>query len=194
MGKGAATRDTVIGEALRQAVAVGLEGLSLGGLAETLSLSKSGLFAHFKSKEALQLAVLEEAREQFQRKVIEPAFAAPRGRPRFEALFARWLDWIEGDGSLRGCIFSVASQEYDDRPGAVRDRLVETQNDWHELLARLATDLPAEGKAPVAYGRQLAFEFVGIGLSFQMHCKLMNRRDARERAEEAFARLLVSSE
>lgn len=190
MGKGAATREAVIDEALRQAVALGLEGISLGGLADSLKLSKSGLFAHFRSKEALQLAVLEEASERFRRQVVEPGLTEPRGGPRLRALFDRWLDWIEGEPCMGGCIFAVASQEYDDRPGPVRDRLVAVQNEWHELLARVATDLPREGKAPVAFGRQVAFELVGLGLSFQLHSKLMNRRDARQRAEEAFDRLL----
>lgn len=190
MGKGAATREAVIDEALRQAVALGLEGISLGGLAENLKLSKSGLFAHFKSKEALQLAVLDEATARFRQRVVEPGLAAPRGAPRLRALFERWLDWIVGDPCMGGCVFAVASQEYDERPGPVRDRLVAVQNEWHELLARVATDLPKDGKAPVAFGRQVAFEFVGLGLSFQLHGKLMNRRDARLRAEEGFERLL----
>lgn len=190
MGKGAATREAVIDEALRQAVALGLEGISLGGLAERLRLSKSGLFAHFKSKEALQLAVLDEAAERFRRRVVEPALTETRGVARLRALFERWLNWIEGEPCMGGCVFAVASQEYDDRPGAVRDRLVTVQNEWHELLAQVATDLPKDGKAPVAFGRQVAFEMVGLGLSFQLHCKLMNRRDARQRAEEGIDRLL----
>lgn len=190
MGKGAATREAVIDEALRQAVALGLEGISLGRLAQSLELSKSGLFAHFKSKEALQLAVLDEAAERFRRRVVEPALGAPRGVQRLRALFERWLYWIEGEPCMDGCIFAVASQEFDDRPGRVRDRLVAVQNDWHELLARVATDLPKDGKAPVAFGRQVGFEVVGLGLSFQLHGKLMNRRDARQRAEEGFERLL----
>jgi AcrR family transcriptional regulator len=193
MGKGAATREAVIDEALRQAVDLGLEGISLGGLAEALKLSKSGLFAHFRSKEALQIAVLDEAAERFRRKVVEPALTAPRGAPRLRALFERWLDWIEGEPSMNGCVFAVASQEFDARPGRVRDRLVEVQGEWHELLARVATDLSSEGRAPAAYGRQVAFEVVGLGLSFQLHGKLMNRRDARMRAEEGFERLLRES-
>jgi AcrR family transcriptional regulator len=183
----------VIDEALRQAVELGLEGISLGGLAESLKLSKSGLFAHFRSKEALQLAVLDEASDRFRRRVVEPALGEPRGEPRLRALFERWLDWIAGEPCMNGCVFAVASQEYDDRPGPVRDRLVEVQNAWHELLARVATDLPKDGKAPVEFGRQVAFEFVGIGLSFQLHNKLMNRRDSRLRAEESLERLLRDS-
>lgn len=193
MSKGAATKDAVVDEALRQAVSLGLEGISLGGLAESLKLSKSGLFAHFKSKEALQLAVLDEAVARFTQGVVEPALQAPRGAARLQSLFHRWLDWLGGDSRCPGCVFAVASQEYDDRPGPVRDRLVASQSQWHELLARVATDLPAEGKAPVEFGRQLAFEIVGIALAFQMHLKLMNRRDARQRAEEAFSRLLEAA-
>ena len=94
MRKGAATREAIVGRALEQAVSVGLEGLSLGPLADSLELSKSGLFAHFKSKEALQLAVLEEAIARFRTRVVEPSLAEPRGRRRMEALVRRWFDWM----------------------------------------------------------------------------------------------------
>lgn len=194
MRKGAATREAIVGRALEQAVAVGLEGLSLGPLADSLELSKSGLFAHFKSKEALQLAVLEEAIERFRARVIEPSLAQPRGRPRMEALLARWFDWVEGEPDMRGCIFAVSAQEYDDRPGRLRDRLVASQLDWHETLARVAEDLPTAGKAPADYCRQLVFELVGISLSYQQQAKLFRAPNARLRAEEAIAKLLDEAE
>ena len=195
MKKGAATREAIVGRALEQAVALGLEGLSLGPLAESLELSKSGLFAHFKSKEALQLAVLEEAIERFRLRVIEPSLAQPRGRPRMEALVARWFDWIEGEPDMRGCIFAVTAQEFDDRPpGAVRNRLVESQSAWHDTLARVAADLPRGGPAPADYCRQLVFELVGISLAYQQQAKLFRAANARVRAEEAISRLLDDAE
>src|SRR5688500_4123721 len=122
--------------ALVQAMEVGLEGVSLGVLASSLGLSKSGLFAHFKSKEALQLAVLEEAIETFAEKVIAPALAEPRGEPRVRALFMNKLAWIETNGAGDGCFFTALAQEYDDRPGAVRDRLVQSQLDWRATIRR----------------------------------------------------------
>lgn len=194
MRKGAATREAIVGRALEQAVSVGLEGLSLGPLADSLELSKSGLFAHFKSKEALQLAVLEEAIGRFQARVIEPSLAEPRGRPRMEALVRRWFDWVEGEPDMRGCIFAVTAQEFDDRPGAIRDRLVASQLAWHETLARVAADLPKAGKAPPDYCRQLVFELVGVSLSYQQQAKLFRAPNARARAEEAIAKLLDEAE
>lgn len=194
MRKGAATREAIVGRALEQAVSVGLEGLSLGPLADSLELSKSGLFAHFKSKEALQLAVLEEAIARFRTRVVEPSLAEPRGRRRMEALVRRWFDWMEGEPDMRGCIFAVSAQEYDDRPGAVRDRLVASQLEWHETLARVASDLPSAGKAPPDYCRQLVFELVGVSLAFQQQSKLFRSPNARARAEEAVLRILDDAE
>ena len=194
MRKGAATREAIVDRALDQAVAVGLEGLSLGSLAESLELSKSGLFAHFKSKEALQLAVLNEAIIRFQARVVEPSLAQPRGRPRMEELIGRWFDWIGGETESGGCLFAVSSQEYDDRPGALRDRLVASQNDWHDTLARVAGDLPKAGKAPPDYCRQMVFELVGVSLTYQQHVKLFRTPNARARAEEAVARILDDAE
>lgn len=190
MRKGAATREAIVGRALEQAVAVGLEGLSLGPLADSLELSKSGLFAHFRSKEALQLAVLEEAIFRFRTRVIEPSLAQPRGRARMEAMVRRWFDWVEGEPDMHGCIFAVSAQEYDDRPGLIRDRLVASQAEWHETLARVAADLPQAGPAPADYCRQLVFELVGISLAFQQQAKLFHAPNARARAEEAVSRLL----
>jgi len=194
MRKGAATREAIVGRALEQAVSVGLEGLSLGPLADSLELSKSGLFAHFKSKEALQLAVLEEAIARFRTRVVEPSLAEPRGRRRMEALVRRWFDWMEGEPDMRGCIFAVSAQEYDDRPGAIRDRLVASQLEWHETLARVASDLPSAGKAPPDYCRQLVFELVGVSLAFQQQFKLFRSPNARARAEEAVLRILDDAE
>lgn len=190
MKKGAATREAIVGRALQQAVTVGLEGLSLGPLADSLELSKSGLFAHFKSKEALQLAVLEEAIERFRARVIEPSLAQPRGRARMETLIGRWFDWVDGEPDMRGCIFAVSAQEYDDRPGQIRDRLVASQRDWHDTLARVAADLPKAGKAPPDYCRQLVFELIGVNLAYQQQAKLFRAPNARALAEEAVARIL----
>ncbi|WP_421932251.1 TetR/AcrR family transcriptional regulator [Phenylobacterium sp.] len=194
MGKGATTREAIVSQALDSAVQIGLSGLSLGPLAEGLGLSKSGLFAHFKSKQALQLAVLQEAIDRFRIRVVEPGLQAPRGRPRMEALMARWFGWIEGEPGMGGCLFAVAAQEYDDRPGALHDLLVESQTAWHETLARVATDLPRGGSAPADFGRQVAFEVSGVSLAFQQQAKLFRAPNARARAEEALARILDDAE
>jgi AcrR family transcriptional regulator len=191
MRKGEATREAIVGEALRQAVAVGLEGLSLGPLADRLKLSKSGLFAHFKSKEALQLAVVREAVDRFARTVAAPAFQAPPGRPRLEALIGRYLDWIKGGKAMGGCPFVTMVVEFDDRPGPVRDLLVERQKAWRGTLRQILE----QGVERKHFRRdidpaQIAFEIIGVALSYQHAAKLLAQPDARSRADRALRRLL----
>lgn len=194
MGKGATTREAIVSQALDRAVQVGLSGLSLGPLADDLNLSKSGLFAHFKSKEALQLAVLQEAIDRFTDRVVEPGLQAPRGRARMEALMRCWFDWIEGEPGMRGCLFSVAAQEYDDRPGAIHDLLVGSQRQWQESLARVAVDLPSGGPMPADMCQQVVFELTGSVLAFQQQAKLFKAPTARARVEAALARILDEAE
>ena len=194
MGKGATTREAIVNQALDRAVQVGLSGLSLGPLADDLSLSKSGLFAHFKSKEILQLAVLQEAIDRFTLRVVEPGLKTPRGRGRMEVLMRLWFDWIEGEPGMRGCLFSVAAQEYDDRPGAIRDLLVGSQIWWQETLARVAVDLPSGGPMPADMCQQVAFEVSGSVLAVQQQTKLFKSPDARARAEVAVSRILDAAE
>ncbi|SEE27880.1 transcriptional regulator, TetR family [Rhizobiales bacterium GAS191] len=191
MGKGEVTRAAIISEALSQAVVGGLEGLTLGVLASSLKLSKSGLFAHFKSKEALQLAVLETAIDRFTRKVVVPALSKAEGVARLEMLFGNYLDWIRrGDGS-GGCLFVTVAQEVDDRPGPVRDLLVESQTKWRGVLGQCVADtVKAKTFRADADPNQIVFEMVGIALSFQHSLKLFGDKRARLLAEQAFARLI----
>ena len=128
MTKGQDTKERILGEALDLASTVGIEGLSIGELAKATEMSKSGLFAHFNSKEDLQLEVLRSGSANFIETVVSPALRQPRGEPRVRALFERWLAWE----TLRtgGCPFMAATFELDDRPGPVRDALVATQQDW----------------------------------------------------------------
>ena len=134
MRKGEATRATILDEAVQIASRTGFDGLSIGGLAEAVEMSKSGLFAHFRSKEQLQLQTMERARERFVDIVVRPALAGPRGEKRVRAVFDGWLTWSRQalDG---GCIFVAAAVELDDRPGPLRDALVANERDWLELLA-----------------------------------------------------------
>src|SRR5439155_2896695 len=142
--KGELTRQAIVEHAARMASLIGLEGLTIGALAEELKLSKSGLFAHFKSKEALQLQALEFGIGRFVDTVVRPALAAPRGEPRVRALFERWVDWPRASG-LAGCMFVALSTELDDRPGAVRERLVQSQRDWLDVIANCVRTGIAEG-------------------------------------------------
>src|SRR5262249_19607443 len=123
MKKGLLTRQHILAHAASLASRIGLSGLSIGLLSEELVLSKSGLWAHFKSKEQLQLEVLEYAAGQFVEVVLRPALAAARGEPRVRTLFEGWLQWPRRSGLSGGCIFVSAASELDDQPGAVRDRL-----------------------------------------------------------------------
>lgn len=192
MQKGQLTRTAIVEKALDTASRVGFEQLSLADLAADTNMSKSGLYAHFKSKEALQLAVLELAIERFARVVIHPALRQPRGEPRLRALFEGYLEWIGGSLTQGRCIFMALSQEYRDRPGAIRDLVVASMKDWHSTLARVAGDAIEDGEFSSGEDpRQLAFEVVGIGMSFQQSYKLLGREDAETLARRAFEALLL---
>ncbi|MBV9880739.1 MAG: TetR/AcrR family transcriptional regulator [Gemmatirosa sp.] len=192
------TRHQVVDRALALAGVVGLENVTLGVLAADLALSKSGLFAHFRSKEALQLAVLAEAVERFTATVVAPALTQPRGEPRVRALFEHHLAWVRaggGDGDAAAqhrCIFMALSQEYDDRPGEVRDALVRSQRDWRAALAHAARLAVGEGhfRADLDVD-QFAFELVGIAMTYQQSYKLLADERATAFAHAAFDGLLA---
>ena len=192
MGKGADTRREIVEEALTLAGTVGLEGVSLGNLAERLKLSKSGLFAHFRSKEALQLEVLQTAIESFVDEVVRPALTKARGAPRLRALFDRYLAWIRGRPGGGGCVFISLGQEYDDRPGPVRERLVQSQRDWYATLEKATRIAVDEGHLAATIDPQrFAFEVVGIGMSFQQAHRLLANPRAERYARAAFEALIA---
>lgn len=190
MTKGSTTRDAIIQEALAQAETIGLENLTIGVLADSMGMSKSGLFAHFRSKEALQMAIIETAIAQFKNRVIEPALAS-RGIVRLESLFEAFIDWIRDEEQPGGCLLTSAAQEYDDRPGPIRDALVESQKGWRQFLAATVTEAVDVGQLPKTMDAKLfVFEFVGITLAYQQALKLIRDRNARSLANAAFARLI----
>ena len=141
----ATTRQSILERAIALTSQVGLSGLTIGGLADDLGLSKSGLFAHFKSKEALEVQVLEYATELFLTLVIKPAMRAERGEPRLRALFERSVDWQKRCGLPGGCPILAAALELDHQPGPARDMLVSQQKDWRDTLANLARAAIKEG-------------------------------------------------
>lgn len=191
MRKGEATREAIVGEALSQTVQLGLDGLSLGTLAQSLNLSKSGLFAHFKSKEALQLAVLEEAIARFRILVVAPSLKAPPGRKRLEALFRNYLAWIKGEEELAGCPFMTIGQDVRDRPGPLRDLFLQSQNEWRVALAATVKDaMRLKEFAAETDAAQMAFEFIGIAFAYQQSLKIMEDRQSLKRASKAFEELL----
>lgn len=191
MQKGQLTRTAIIEQALQSAAQVGFEQLSLATLAADTHMSKSGLYAHFKSKEALQEAVLARAMERFSEIVVQPAMRQNRGVARLQTLFDGYLAWIAGAVIEGGCVFMALSQEYRNRPGVIRDRLVQAFKDWHSTIVRVVADAVDEGDLrPDTDARQFAFEMAGIGMSYQSSSRLMARADAELMARRAFGRLV----
>jgi len=188
--KGELTRQAILESAAVTASRIGMRGLTIGVLADELELSKSGLFAHFKSKEALQLQVLEFAIARFVERVIKPALAAPRGEKRVRAIFEHWLEWPKSSG-MAGCLFVALATEMDDQPGPVRERLVHAQKDWLDVIANAVRSGVAQGDfRPDLDAEQFAHELYGIMLAGHHALRLLRARGAVERTRRAFARLL----
>lgn len=191
MGKGELTRAAILDRAMGVASRCGLGGLTIGTLAEELDLSKSGLFAHFKSKEALQIQLLEYVAVQFIERVVRPAMQEPRGIPRIRAIFEGWARWSKWKSMPGGCLFVAAATELDDRPGPLRDRLVELQRDWLGAIARAAAIAVEERQFdPDLDPAQFAHELYGIMLAFHHARRLLRDPRAQERAEAAFVALI----
>lgn len=189
--KGEETRALILDTALRLASRLGLEALSIGGLAQEVGMSKSGLFAHFDSKESLQLAVLETAVDRFIDGVITPALRAPRGEPRVRAFFERWMTWEDAKFQPGGCVFIATANELDDRPGALRDYLVSSQRDWLDALATAARIAVEEGHFRSDLDtRQFAYDLYSIILAYHHFSRLLRDPDAESRAYQAFDELL----
>jgi len=191
MSRGQLTKQAILEHAASLASRVGLQGVTIGGLADDMKLSKSGLFAHFRSKEALEVSLLEHAAARFVEHVIKPALAAPRGEPRVREVFRRWMEWPEASRMAGGCFFVAAATELDDRPGPARDVLVRQQKDWLELIANVARTAIAEKHFQKRVDpEQFAFELYGIALSYHYSKRLLSDPRAPERARVAFEALI----
>jgi AcrR family transcriptional regulator len=194
VGRGDETRRAILERAARVASRRGLGGVTIGALADELALSKSGLFAHFHSKEALQVQVLQHTAELFVDRVVRPALKAPRGEARVTALFERWLDWAQADPLGGGCLFVAAATELDDLDGPARDELVRQQRDWLELIASVARTAVAEGELREDLdAEQLAHDLNGVMLAFHHARRLLRDPRAEERARRAFDSLLAAA-
>ena len=192
MAKGDNTRTAILDRGVRLATQVGLEGLTIGRLATELHLSKSGLFAHFRSKEALQIQVLDAAAERFVDEVVKPAVREPRGEPRVRALFDRWLGWARSNSGPGGCLFVAAAAELDDRPGPVRDRLVALQKGWLEMIAIVFRTGVTEGVFRTDLDpEEFAHDLYAVMLGFHHAKRLLKDPRAEARAQAAFGRLLA---
>jgi AcrR family transcriptional regulator len=189
--KGEQTRAAILDESLRIARRLGLEGLTIGTLADATGMSKSGLFAHFGSREDLQLAVLEHGAKQYGENVLMPALKIDRGLPRLRALFERWLDWTLQTEVPGGCIMVSAAHEYDDRPGPIRDAAVEMQRRGIGVTERAVRLAIEEGHLKKETDpEQIAFELLGIVLASHNHGRLLGDKEARRRALTAFDALI----
>jgi AcrR family transcriptional regulator len=194
MGKGDDTRAAILEVALAQASESGFESLTIGSLAESAGLSKSGLFAHFGSREELQVAAIEAAAARFTETVFLPALKARRGLPRLRALFDNWLDWTARSGLTHGCPMQAAAVEFDDRPGPVRDAVVEHFSRLERELGRAVELAVDQGhlRAGLDIG-QFVFDMMGIIFAYYHGARLFDVARAELRARAAFERLVATS-
>ncbi|MDQ3135661.1 MAG: TetR/AcrR family transcriptional regulator [Acidobacteriota bacterium] len=183
---GGRTRQAILEVAVNVASAEGLEGLTIGRLATELSMSKSGLFAHFGSKEELQLATIEAARSIFIREVISPTLKAERGLPRLWKLCDIWLEYVRSEVFRGGCFFSAAAAEFDSRPGPVRDRIAEIMKEWLDTLRHSIIEAQQSGQFDEDVDpAQLAFELNALEMGANWVYQLYGDQQAFSRARVA---------
>lgn len=189
--KGQQTKAAIVDAALALAAQVGLEGLSIGALAEVMHMSKSGVFSHFGSREELQISVVHEYYRRFDEEVFRPALAEPRGLPRLRALFGNWMKRVSLE-LQSGCIFISGAVEFDDRPGPVRDAMASTVQAWLSalyraiVLARNEQHLRAD-----ADERQIAFEIHGLILALHYENRFLHNPGSIDRALLAFESIVA---
>ncbi len=192
LSKGEQTRASILEAALELASREGLEGLTIGALAERMSMSKSGVFAHFGSREDLQLDVLRFYNHLFEQEVFYPSMTEPRGLPRLRSLFNRWIARVSRE-IASGCIYISGAVEYDDRPGPIRDQLASMVQTWQKALRRAARQASDEGHLPASTDPdQLAFEMYGLVLALHHDARFIRSPDAVQRAHKGFERLVNS--
>ena len=189
--KGQQTKAAIIDAALGQATHVGLEGLSIGALADATGMSKSGVFAHFGSREELQISVILEYHARFEQEVFYPAMSAPRGVARLRALFANWMKRtsIELDS---GCIYISGAVEFDDRTGPVRDALAGSVLTWHAAMKRAIEQCKECGEIqPDVDADQMLFEIHGLILALHYEARFLRTPGSIDRANAGFDSILA---
>jgi AcrR family transcriptional regulator len=186
------TRQRILDMGLAMASQSGLEAVTLGVLATNVGMSKSGLFAHFHSKEAVQLSLLEHSDRFAAPVVIEPAMQAPEGLPRLQALVTNWLGWAPRAGLPGGCPVAAGLFEYDDVQGLVHDKIQEIETRWHGMLCTLTAQAIQQGHLRRDLDiEQFVWELFGIYLSHHVASRFLKSPDADNRAQTAFAALLA---
>jgi AcrR family transcriptional regulator len=192
MGKGAATRATILQAAVETACIAGIGGLNLKPLADRVGMTKSGLYAHFGSKEALQVATLEQAAALFQQTVVAPAKAEAAGLSRLVGVFERWLQWPANAGLPGSCPFFAAAVELDDDEGPVRERLVRLFRDFQQVFEQLIGSAVRHGHLRAGTDvALLAHELVGLRFSQHWATRLMREPQGTARTRAAFAALVA---
>ena len=190
MGKGAQTRQQILDVALDAASRCGLEGITIGQLAESCGMSKSGLFAHFRSREDLQLAILDTATAQFVAAVLHPALSEKRGIQRLRAIVTNWFKLQRGE-ARRACIFLSGSTEYDDRPGPLRDAIADLHRQWRrDLSTSVQHAIDLRQLEASTDPEQVAFEIFALVMALHHDRRLLDDTKAHERAIQAFERML----
>jgi len=181
---------------LRQGMALmsqaGLAGVTLGVLAEQVGMSKSGLFAHFRSKEDVQIGLLRHTAQFVQAQVVQPALRADEGLPRLQALVRNWFGWAQRAGLPGGCPVAAGFFEFDDVEGAVRDEILAMESQWRGLLTNLVRQAIERGHLRRDLDvEQFVWELCGIYLAHHAAHRFLRAADADRRAQTAFATLLA---
>jgi AcrR family transcriptional regulator len=189
--KGQQTKQTILEAALVLASQIGLEGLSIGALADVTHMSKSGVFAHFGSREELQISVIREYYSRFADEVFYPAMQQPRGLPRVKALFDNWMQRVAVE-IQSGCIFISGAVEFDDRPGPVRDALASSVQAWLAALYRAVVQAKQEGHLlQSADEEQMAFEIHALILALHYEARFLQNPRSVGRAHRGFDNILA---
>jgi AcrR family transcriptional regulator len=190
MRKGEQTRAAILDVALELASRNGLEGLTIGLLADRMNMSKSGVFAHFGSREDLQLEVVKLYHHRFEQEVFFPSIKEPRGLPRLVAMFSRWIKRVSVE-IASGCIYISGAVEYDDRPGPIRDQLVSMVMAWQNALLRCVRQAIEVGHLhPDTDAQQLVYEMYGLILALHHDARFLRMPGSVERARAGFDRLI----
>jgi AcrR family transcriptional regulator len=191
MQKGQQTKAAIVDAALGLATQIGLEGLSIGALAEVMHMSKSGVFAHFGSREELQISVIREYFARFEEEVFYPAMKQPKGLPRVQALFGNWMKRVAVE-LQSGCIFISGAVEFDDRPGPVRDALATSVQTWLAAMYRAVVLAKEAGHLRSdADERQIAFEIHGLILALHYEARFLKTPGSIDRTLQAFQSILA---
>jgi AcrR family transcriptional regulator len=192
MRKGELTRAAILDVALDLSSRDGLEGLTIGLLADKMNMSKSGVFAHFGSREDLQIEVLKLYHHHFEQEVFYPSMREPRGLPRLQSMYSRWIRRVSVE-IASGCIYISGAAEYDDRPGAIREELVGMVLAWQDALYRCVKQAIEMGHLRAdTEPQQMVYEMYGLILALHHDARFIKRPGSIERANIGFDRLLVS--